>query len=313
MKLRITILALLSLHLSSICFAQVISSIVPSNANVGQSVTINGSGFGTNCSVTFNGATGNITSNSDTQIVVTVPTDATSGPVVVKISSGAVSAPYSFVINDQQFTIAASFVTSLGPNSQIYAQPNIVAGSNWQINNCAISFRVTGLFSNKDTTRYINATNLFKPEISNLCGRLMVLQRLKKSGGLSHFGVSFETNLFIQTLQSVKNSESITGSVTSSVNKIGLQFSPLDGMTVTARYQMLSNLTGKRDYQARFGSMGTGFGNWEIAALLRVQDGPLKNLYFQPSIIFCDDKLHQLLGTNDGAVVLIRIGYTAGF
>jgi hypothetical protein len=61
-----------------------ISNIFPSAARAGASVTISGTNFGSvTGAVTFNGITGTPTSWSNTQIAVPVPTNATTGPVIV--------------------------------------------------------------------------------------------------------------------------------------------------------------------------------------------------------------------------------------
>jgi IPT/TIG domain len=69
-----------------------IASLSPNSGNIGDSVTIGGSNFGATqgtSTVTFNGAAANVTSWNATQIIVTVPATATSGPVVVTTSAGA--------------------------------------------------------------------------------------------------------------------------------------------------------------------------------------------------------------------------------
>jgi len=67
----------------------VISSLSPDSGPIGTEVTISGSNFGsTQGIVTFNGVESSIDSWTDTQIVTTVPSGATSGPVVVHISDG---------------------------------------------------------------------------------------------------------------------------------------------------------------------------------------------------------------------------------
>ena len=72
-----------------------LTSLSPTSGPVGTSVTISGAGFGAtqgSSTVTFNGTPANPTSWSDTQILVPVPTGATTGPVIVTVSAQASNA-----------------------------------------------------------------------------------------------------------------------------------------------------------------------------------------------------------------------------
>jgi hypothetical protein len=298
--------------------SQKIDAIDPANASIGQRVKITGTGFSataTDNTVTFsNGVVAAVVSSTTTTIETVVPSGAISGPVTVTVA-GAKSPDYLFIVNDQQFAIAASFVSSIGPTSQVYAQPNIVASSNWTINNSAISFRVTGLFTNKDTSRYVNATNIFKPEVANISLKLSVLQRIRSDpkSYWSKVGIGGEANIYSQTLQSIVAGETSTGSVTSLLTKIGVQWAPADGLLFYFSKQFVNNMTGVATYVKKFGEISNKFSNYEIAGMYRIQDGALKGLYFQPSVILADGAIHDLLRNQDSAIVLIRIGYTAGF
>ena len=90
-----------------------ITSLSPVSAGAGTSVTITGSGFGTNqgtSSVTFNGTTATtFTLWSPTSIKAAVPTGATTGNVVVTVG-GMASA-------GKPFTVTAPSITSLSPTS----------------------------------------------------------------------------------------------------------------------------------------------------------------------------------------------------
>ncbi|HRY60428.1 MAG TPA: IPT/TIG domain-containing protein [Patescibacteria group bacterium] len=68
-----------------------ITTLTPNSGIVGSSVTISGTGFGSvqgTSTVKFNGITATVTSWSATSIVVTVPTGATTGNVIVTTSAG---------------------------------------------------------------------------------------------------------------------------------------------------------------------------------------------------------------------------------
>lgn len=85
--------------------APMVTSLSPSSGSADTVVTISGANFGAkqeSSTVTFNGAGAAITSWSDTRIVATVPSGATTGPVVVTVG-GAPS-------NGTTFTVAPSVV-----------------------------------------------------------------------------------------------------------------------------------------------------------------------------------------------------------
>lgn len=93
--------------------------LTPNGGPPGTSVTLTGSNFSATqggSNVTFNGAPAAVTSWSDTQIIVTVPAGATTGPVVVTVS-GVVSN------NDHIFTVLVpDFTLSVVPESNTVVQ-----------------------------------------------------------------------------------------------------------------------------------------------------------------------------------------------
>lgn len=98
--------------------APVISSLSPTSGPVGTRVTISGSNFGQSGSVTFNGSAASPSSWSPNSIVVTVPSGATSGSVVVS-AGGLSSAGVSFSVTGTQTGPAQ--VTSPAPGSTLTA------------------------------------------------------------------------------------------------------------------------------------------------------------------------------------------------
>jgi Ca2+-binding RTX toxin-like protein len=68
--------------------APTITSFDPTSGPVGTSVTITGTDLSGATSVTFNGMAATITSNTATEIVTTVPADATTGPITVTTAGG---------------------------------------------------------------------------------------------------------------------------------------------------------------------------------------------------------------------------------
>ncbi|MCW9708614.1 beta strand repeat-containing protein, partial [Fodinibius salsisoli] len=79
-----------------------IDGINPTEGPTGTEVTINGSNFGPNPEdniVTFNGAEATVSSASDTELVVIVPEDATTGPVEVTVDGNTATGP-DFTVTD---------------------------------------------------------------------------------------------------------------------------------------------------------------------------------------------------------------------
>ncbi len=103
-----------SIHVSSAAITvggAVISGLSPTSGSIGTAVTITGSGFGTtqgSNTVLFNSVAASATSWSDTSITASVPTGASTGPVLVTI--GGLSS------NSMQFTVpTAATIASISP------------------------------------------------------------------------------------------------------------------------------------------------------------------------------------------------------
>jgi hypothetical protein len=121
-----------------------ISSISPLSGPVGTQVSISGANFGVvqgNSSITFNGTPATVTSWSDTQIVASVPSGATTGSVVVSVSgavgngaSFSVSSPLSSIIvtpADQSIATGTSVqFTATGINVDGTMQ-DVTANATW--------------------------------------------------------------------------------------------------------------------------------------------------------------------------------------
>jgi YD repeat-containing protein len=102
-----------------------ISSVTPGSGYVGQSVTIAGTGFGATqgaSTVKFNGTTAAVTSWSSTSIAATIPTSATSGPVVVTVDSTP--------SNGVTFTVVPH-ISTLTPSTGPFAQAVTIAGTSF--------------------------------------------------------------------------------------------------------------------------------------------------------------------------------------
>ena len=115
-----------------------VGTVTPNTGSAGDTVTITGSGFGTqqgSSSVTFNGVTAQVQSWSNTNIVATVPQGTTSGPLVVTVN-GTPTASVSFTINA---TVTLSSPTSFPQTS------NSVSGQ--------------GFAANEPISLYLNGVN----------------------------------------------------------------------------------------------------------------------------------------------------------
>lgn len=123
------VLVALILAVTSLCFAApIVNSTSPSSGPVGTQVQINGSGFGTtqgSSAIAFNSVNAAVVSWSDTQIVATVPTTATTGPV--KVTVGGVASNTTVY-----FDVPMPYVASVTPTSGVIGTQITVSGSAFQ-------------------------------------------------------------------------------------------------------------------------------------------------------------------------------------
>ena len=107
-----------------------IIEVTPDAGAIGHSVTIYGTGFSATSgqnTVTFNGTSASITSASTTQLVVTVPSGATTGAI-------AVTSPNGSDTSDGSFTVTASgapTITSFSPASAVAGTSVTITGTNF--------------------------------------------------------------------------------------------------------------------------------------------------------------------------------------
>ena len=102
-----------------------ITSLSPTSAPVGNSLTVTGTNFGASQStstITFNGTSATPTSWSNTSIVVPVPTGATTGNVVVTVNG--------FASNGRTFNVVPS-ITALSPTSGSVGTSVMVTGTSF--------------------------------------------------------------------------------------------------------------------------------------------------------------------------------------
>jgi YD repeat-containing protein len=102
----------------------------PAVGAIGSSVTVSGIGFSTTPSqntVQFNGVTGSISSATANQIVVTIPTGATTGPLSITTPSGSDTAAGTFVV---QSPAPVPTISGLSANSGPVGQTVTINGAN---------------------------------------------------------------------------------------------------------------------------------------------------------------------------------------
>ena len=118
----------------------VITSISPSTAPAGTSITIAGTGFGTSATtsiVSFNGTTATTTAWTPTSIQATVPSVSPAGPVTVTMG-GARSTGYPF-------TLQVPVISSLEPTSGAPGTTVTLTGSGFETQQGASAVRVGGV------------------------------------------------------------------------------------------------------------------------------------------------------------------------
>ncbi len=94
-----------------------ITSFAPASGQAGSTVTVSGSGFTGTTSVSLNGTPASFAVSSASQLTLTVPSGATSGPIQVTTPAGAVSSASSFTVTSSPPPLPqiTSFTPSSGP------------------------------------------------------------------------------------------------------------------------------------------------------------------------------------------------------
>ena len=102
-----------------------ISSFSPGSGGVGTTVTITGTNFVSPTNVRFNGVDASFTTNSTTEIIATVPTGATTGPITVVTMAG------NTATSSTSFTVPTPLIVS----------GHVVDGGNNPLSDVTITFR----------------------------------------------------------------------------------------------------------------------------------------------------------------------------
>ena len=161
----------------------IISRLDPNSGLVDASVTIEGSNFGSSSgTVTFNGTTASTTSWGSDEIQTSVPSGATSGPVVVRTSGGQSSAGVTFTV-----TLPAPVISRLDPNSGLVNSSVTIEGSNFDSQTGSVTFNGT----TASTTSWATDEIQTKVPSGATTGPVVV----RTSGGKASAGVTFTVTL----------------------------------------------------------------------------------------------------------------------
>lgn len=133
-----------------------ITGFTPASGIVGTSVTISGTNFNDNVVdnvVKFNNTTATITSATSTQLIVTVPQDATTGTISVAVGT-------AIGTSTDNFTILAPTIISFSPNIGATGTSVIITGTNFSTTsaNNIVKFNNTSAIVTNATATTIKAT-----------------------------------------------------------------------------------------------------------------------------------------------------------
>ena len=110
-----------------------IIQFTPKSGPVGTTVTISGTGFSTTASqntVTFNGTSATVTSATANQLVTSVPSGATTGPIAVASPNGSVTSSAAFIVTASS---GAPTISSFTPTIGTPGAGVTVTGSNFDL------------------------------------------------------------------------------------------------------------------------------------------------------------------------------------
>jgi hypothetical protein len=194
-----------------------ISTISPGAGPGGTVVTITGLNFGStrgSGTVTFNGVAATPTSWSNTQIVVPVPSAATTGNVVVTTSGGFASNPVPFIVG------TAPSINSLSPKSGNAGTSVTIAGTNFGSSQGSSTAMFNGVIA---TPTSWSATSIVAPVPTGATTGPMVVT----VGGLSSNGPVF----VVGSGPGITGISPSTGKVGASVTITGVNFGASQGLS----------------------------------------------------------------------------------
>ena len=190
-----------------------ISSLDPTSGPVNTTVTIEGSNFGSSGTVTFNGTTASTSSWGSAEIETTVPSGATTGPVVVT-TGGQSSRGVTFTV-----TTPAPSISRLDPSSGLIGAGVTIEGSNFGTSTGTVTFNGTTASTSRWGTAEIETTVPSGATSGNVV--------VTTSGGQASAGVAFTVNV-----PSISRLDPSSGLIGASVTIEGSNFGSSAG-TVT--------------------------------------------------------------------------------
>lgn len=197
-----------------------ITGLNPTSGQVGTSVTITGANFGsTQGTVQFNGTAGTPTSWNATNIVVLVPTGATTGYVVVT-AGGTASNGMNFTV-----TAAAPSITSLNPTSGTIGTVVTITGTNFGATQGTSTVKFNGIAG---TPTSWSATSIVVPVPAGATTGTVVVT----VGGIASNGVNFALTVAGPSIISLNP---VSGLVGTAVTITGVNFGATQG-TSTVKF-----------------------------------------------------------------------------
>lgn len=190
-----------------------VTSLNPPSGLVGATVTIAGANFGATqgtSTVKFNGTAATPSNWRATSIVVTVPTGATTGNVVVTVG-GVASNGVSFTV-----TVPGPSITSLNPTSGLVGATVTIAGTNFGATQGTSTVKFNGTAATATTW---SATNIVtKVPAGATAGNVVVTV-----GGVASAGVNFTVTVPAPSITSLNPTSGVLGtSVTISGANFGV-------------------------------------------------------------------------------------------
>jgi RHS repeat-associated protein len=180
----------------------VVSAVTPASAPVGGSVTVTGTGFGAlqnGSQIEFNSLAGNVTSWSATSVTLTVPSGATSGPLLVA-EDGVNSNSVSFTVTE------ALSVTALNPNVGPVGSSVTITGTGFSASpgNSTVSFNgiptTTTAWSDTQITAIVPAGTTTGPVSVDVAG-------------ITASGPNFQINSTVTLTDSLSNNSTYTSAI----------------------------------------------------------------------------------------------------
>jgi hypothetical protein len=205
-------------------------------------------------------------------------------------------------------SLTGMFVGSDG--EEVVAQPNILISQNWVLikEKLAIQMRFSGLQTNKDTIRFSNGIYLNKPEISKYNFELSAYFQNK------FVFINLDLGVYKQQLNWYDNSTPSpivkNGNITNSSAKLSAGVYYESSFYIFAQLNYFNVLNGVDNYISTFGNNAPkSFLNFELCGKFQVTDGIFKGVFLQPILSFHSNKYQDILGTQDKATFILKVGF----